>query len=376
METKRVQKTGLSAETNVAADPRDVRAPTRPLHTRRQVLRLFATIGALPVLPRFARAGVGTTAGTATSWATGGTASMTDKATYPDPFTGVVDSCALVAITTQGPCTTEDDLLREDVSEGWTGLPVRLALRVVDTSCNPLSGATVKIWHTNLEGSYSGQTPNNGMCLKDQSYASQNFHRGIQTTDADGTVFFDTCFPGWYRGRAIHIHFQVKDDTRSYRVSQLFFPEDVTQDIFATHPEYSPYGQPDTVFATDGIIAAIPTAERDRHILTVARMTDGAMLASKTVTVVDQVPVGTASVTPTASATALPSGSATVSPTHCIGDCDGGGSVSIDELIRGVNMSLADSQASSCAAFDVDGSGAVTIEELIQAVNAALNGCG
>src|SRR5262245_18487814 len=376
MERQRLRKTGLSAETNGAPDFGHVGRPVRPRHTRRQVLRLFAAIGALPVLPRLARAGVGTTAGTATSWATGGTASMTDKATYPDPFTGVADSCALVATTTQGPCTTEDDLLREDVSEGWTGLPVRLALRVVDSSCNPLPGATVKIWHTNLEGSYSGQTPNNGMCLKDQAYASQNFHRGIQITDADGTVFFDTCFPGWYRGRAIHIHFQVKDDTRSYRVSQLFFPEDVTQDIFATHPEYSPYGQPDTGFATDGIVAAIPTAERDRLILTVARMTDGAMLASKTVTVVDQVSVATASVTPTQTNTPLPSGSATVRPPDCVGDCDGGGSVSIDELIRGVNMSLGDSQVSACAAFDVDGSGTVSIEELIQAVNAALNGCG
>ena len=334
---------------------------------------MCAGVVAVPLLPRWARAAV---AGAAAEWASGGTAAMTDKATYPDPFTEAATACVLVATTTAGPCTTEDELVRADVSEGWTGLPVRLALRVVDAACNPVVGATVKIWHTNVEGSYSGQTPNNGFCLKDQAYASQPFFRGNQVTASDGTVFFDTCFPGWYRGRAIHIHFQVKNGSQSYRISQLFFAEDVTTDIFANHPEYQGYGQPDTTFANDGIVAAIPAAERDRHILTVARMSDGAMLASKTVTVVAQAPA-TPTPTPTESTTA--SATATpipATPAACTGDCDGGGNVTVDELVRGVGMSLGEAETSSCAAFDADGSGAVTIDELIAAVNAALNGCG
>ena len=330
-------------------------------------------------MPLFARRtrGVGGAAGAATEWATGGTASMVDKATYPDPFTSAAESCALVTATTRGPCTTEDELLREDVAEGWTGLPVRLGIRVVDTSCNPLAAVKVEIWHTNLEGSYSGQTPNNNLCLQQQSYASQNFFRGIQVTDDDGTVFFDTCFPGWYPGRAVHIHFQVSDDSRSYRVSQLFFPEDVTQDIFANHGEYAGFGQPDTVFATDNVFAAVPIAQRDRHILTSARMTDGAMLASKTVTVV----AGTTSTpTPTESVTSSPTASPTISPTSsvpvaCVGDCNDGGSVSVDELVRGVNITLGTSDVSSCASFDVDSSNSVTVDELVQAVNAVLRGC-
>jgi hypothetical protein len=112
------------------------------LASRRQVLALVAGVAVMPLLPRLARAAV-LSAGTAETWATGGTKSMTDKATYPDPFTDAPDSCLLVAATTEGPCTTTSELLREDVSEGWTGLPVRLALRVVDESCNPLAGATV-----------------------------------------------------------------------------------------------------------------------------------------------------------------------------------------------------------------------------------------
>lgn len=155
---------------------------------RRDVLRLLTGASlAVPLLPLF---GCGTEGeslpdagdgdSTPGSWAAGGTAAMTDKASYPSPFTGALSSCMIVASTTEGPCTTQTDLLREDVSEGWTGLPVRFALQVVDASCNPLVGATVKIWHTNLEGSYSGATPNNNMCLEQQAYSTQDFFRGTQ----------------------------------------------------------------------------------------------------------------------------------------------------------------------------------------------------
>lgn len=274
------------------------------LPNRREMLRWIAGAGALPFIPLLGCAGkeLDYTSDASTSdanddpadsgmllagdWASGGTAAIKAKASYPDPFTGALTACAIVASTTEGPCTTESDLAREDISDGQLGLPVRLALKVVDDACEPIGGATVKIWHTNLEGSYSGQTPNNNMCLKQQSYASQDFFRGVQTTSAAGTVFFDTCFPGWYRGRAVHIHFQVKTGSTTYRVSQLFFPEDVTQAIFASHSDYASYGQPDTTFSNDNIMARIAAAERDRHILTVTRMTDGVMLASKVVSVV------------------------------------------------------------------------------------------
>jgi protocatechuate 3,4-dioxygenase beta subunit len=209
---------------------------------------------------------------------------MTRKGSYPNPF-GTATTCAMIDAVTEGPCTTQTSVDREDVSEGWTGLPVRLAIRIVDTSCGPVTGATVKIWHTNLAGSYSGVTPNPQMCLTDQSYSTANFFRGTRTTDADGIVYFDTCFPGWYRGRAVHIHFQVTSGSTTYKVSQLFFPEDLTQAIFASHPEYTQYGQPDTTFANDMVMSGIPTADRTRNVVEYARMTDGAMLASKTVTV-------------------------------------------------------------------------------------------
>ncbi len=218
-------------------------------------------------------------------WAEGGTAAMSGKADYPDPFEGAPTDCVLVERTTAGPCTTESPAEREDVSEGWTGLPLRLALRVVDGDCAPLVGVSVNIWHTNVEGSYSGETPSNGFCLLTQSYNTQNFFRGVQTTDARGVVYFDTCYPGWYPGRAIHIHFQVHEGAQSFRVSQLFFPEALTEEVFSEHPAYQPFGQPDTVFSNDGVIRPISSADRARLLMDVERMPDGTMLASKVVTV-------------------------------------------------------------------------------------------
>jgi protocatechuate 3,4-dioxygenase beta subunit len=122
------------------------------------------------------------------------------------------------------------------------------------------------------------------MCHRQPADIGQHFMRGVQTTDAAGTVLFDTCFPGWYRGRVVHIHFQVERGAAASRISQLFFPEAVTSAIFASHIDYWPYGQPDTGLATDSVLAAVPPAERHRHMLTIARMSDGAMLASQVVT--------------------------------------------------------------------------------------------
>lgn len=267
--------------------------PTAMPH-RRDVLRQLACgIAAVPLISacgsnsgaRPDAPGGSSDAVSGSEWATGGTASMTGKASYPDPFATAATTCAVVASTTAGPCTTATDLVREDVSEGLLGIPVRLGLRIVDASCNPLVGATVRIWHTNREGSYSGQTPSNGFCLKDSAYAAQDFMRGVQTTDANGVVYFDTCYPGWYPGRAIHIHFQVTMGGTTTRVSQLFFPEELTTAIFASHPEYKGYGQPNTTNTSDGIFGAIASAERSKLLVEVAKMSDGAMLASKTVTV-------------------------------------------------------------------------------------------
>lgn len=215
-------------------------------------------------------------------WARGGTAAMVDRATYPDPHSTALPACAHFVPTTAGPCTTTRQIERADLSEGAAGLPVRLSLRVVDSACAPRAGVTVAIWHAIVAGSYTGQTPNNAFCVLDSALATSDEGRGFQVTDTNGVVAFDTCFPGWYPGRAIHFHFAVRDGDTTLGVSQLFFPEDLTRGIFASHPDYSPFGQPDTPWSLDGVIRGMPAPDRPRHTLDIARMTDGAMLASKT----------------------------------------------------------------------------------------------
>jgi protocatechuate 3,4-dioxygenase beta subunit len=202
---------------------------------------------------------------------------MTGKASYPNPFTAIPAACALAVTVTEGPCTEAADQVREDISEGYTGLPMRLALRVLDASCTPLANAKVKIWHTQINGSYSGNTPNTNMCLKDGADTAKHYFRGVQTSNSDGVVYFDSCFPGWYRGRTVHIHFTVTVNGKS-TTSQLVFDDTLVTSIFASHPEYSAYGQPDTQNATDNVVGG---QDVSKFVLTTAQMTDGAMLASK-----------------------------------------------------------------------------------------------
>jgi hypothetical protein len=60
---------------------------------------------------------------------------------------------------------------------------------------------------------------------------------------------------------------------------------------------------------------------------------------------------------------------------HCLGDCSGNNSVSVDELIKGVNIALGNLPLGSCPSFDRDDSREVTVDELIRAVSNALSGC-
>ncbi len=208
-------------------------------------------------------------------WASGGTKSM--KGNYGDPFLTPATVCVLARRATAGPCTEEADRFRKDISEGFTGLPMRLALRVVDEACNPLVGANVKVWQTHVGGGYSGDTPNNASCLKKESDAAVHCFRGVQTTDANGRVDFDSCFPGWYPGRAIHVHYTVSTGNSAY-TSQLVFNQALVDEIFASHPEYKGFGMPDTPNATDAFVGGPALAT---FVLDTSQMGDGALLASK-----------------------------------------------------------------------------------------------
>ncbi len=217
--------------------------------------------------------------GSTVAWARGGTAAMTGN--YADPFGAMAGACSLAVAVTAGPCTEAADQVRQDISEGYLGLPMRLAFKIVNQACAPIAGAKVKIWHTQLNGSYSGATPNPQMCLKDQADSVKHYFRGVQTSDANGRVDFNSCFPGWYRGRAIHVHLEVSLNGRS-SVTQIGFDQALIMELFTTHPDYQMFGQPDTPNATDMVLggANLPT-----FIAQTSRLPDGALMAAKQIAV-------------------------------------------------------------------------------------------
>jgi protocatechuate 3,4-dioxygenase beta subunit len=239
-----------------------------------------------------ANAGAGTTSQTAAEdvatsgvWATGGTAAMAALASYPNPFQAAPDpACTPTCSMILGPCHDDQAPDREDISEGEPGLPMRFGLRVVDDECTPVSGADVDIWHTDAAGIYSSETSDSpDFCTGDNPVAlAKRFFRGHQITDENGVAWFNSCFPGWYAVRAIHIHVTVRRSGRngdSYLTTQLAFLRSLVDDVCTTHPDYQQRGLPAVTNTTDGVF---PSEGYERYAVETQRMSDGALLAWKT----------------------------------------------------------------------------------------------
>jgi protocatechuate 3,4-dioxygenase beta subunit len=230
-------------------------------------------------------AGTAGASGSSTAWAAGGTAAMTALASYRNPFEEVDATCSVTCQTTEGPCHDDQAPEREDVSEGQVGLPLRFGLRILDDKCQPISDADVDVWHCDVRGVYSSMTADNPQfCTGDDAPAlAARYFRGHRMTGADGVAWFSTCFPGWYSSRAIHVHFTVRRSSRTgseYVTSQLGFASALIQEICGSHPDYAGHGQPDTANTSDTVF---PAATIDDYLFETERMSDGSMLAWKTI---------------------------------------------------------------------------------------------
>ena len=160
--------------------------------------------------------------------------------------------CVVSPQQTEGPFFVNARLNRSDIRpdpvDGSTkpGVPLRLLLTVRQVSgraCAPLSGATVDLWQCDALGAYSDGR-------------GQQFLRGYQVTDADGRVEFLTIYPGWYGGRAVHLHVKIRtgptSDLGYGLTSQLYFAESLTNQVHAQAP-YAARGRRDTTNSDDGI---------------------------------------------------------------------------------------------------------------------------
>jgi protocatechuate 3,4-dioxygenase beta subunit len=146
--------------------------------------------------------------------------------------------CLLTPQSIEGPYYLDPRLVRAQIAESRTGVPLRIDLRVINgATCKPGERARVDIWHADAQGIYSGYEGQSDK--EDLSTVGQTFLRGTQFTDSEGAVSFNTIYPGWYVGRATHIHFKVLLDARNVLTGQMYFPDAVNEFIYANIPAYA-----------------------------------------------------------------------------------------------------------------------------------------
>jgi protocatechuate 3,4-dioxygenase beta subunit len=186
---------------------------------------------------------------------------------------GTTAACVLTPEETKGPYYLDYELVRRDITEGYPGVPLTLRLTVIDTStCAPPPGAALDVWHCNAIGEYSGYTSlgiggaggGSGSTPTATPSATPTgsppagsgtvsptdnltFLRGVQLTDHHGVATFQTVYPGWYTGRAIHIHVEVHIGghvTRAAKYAgghvshtgQLYFTEIISAEVAKLEP--------------------------------------------------------------------------------------------------------------------------------------------
>lgn len=170
--------------------------------------------------------------------------------------------CTLTPEQMEGPYYLDLARVREDITEGKPGVPLRLTLRILgaSASCTPIAGAAVDVWHCDALGIYSGYegavvAPTHVPPVNDKT-----FLRGTQLTGADGRVQFRTIYPGWYTGRTTHIHLKVRVGTKG-ATTQFYFPEDVTTSVYRRAP-YSQHPNPDTSNSTDAALKNVSARQQ------------------------------------------------------------------------------------------------------------------
>ena len=221
--------------------------------TRREVLALMGvvSVGAVAV----ACAPGSAASGAASAGVSGGAGATAIATATAVAVAGSLPSCVVVPELTEGPYYVNENLDRSDIridtSDGSTSEGAVLTLdwvvsQVDGNACIPLEGVVVDVWHCDAAGNYSDVGGEQG----------HDYLRGYQHTDASGKARIVTIYPGWYQGRAVHIHFKIRTEANAASgfefTSQLFFDDAFSASVYATGV-YAAKGQQDVKNANDQI---------------------------------------------------------------------------------------------------------------------------
>jgi protocatechuate 3,4-dioxygenase beta subunit len=167
-------------------------------------------------------------------------------------------ACQNAPTETAGPFPTHtpSSLVMPDIRSDRTGIDMTINITIQNTnnSCASLQGAIVDIWHCDREGNYSEYGGPGTM--QSTNYTTVHFLRGRQTSNAAGVVSFLTKFPGWYNGRATHIHVHVYNASgTSLMITQIAFPEGANSAVALVNATagYKPLTAQYTYNATDNV---------------------------------------------------------------------------------------------------------------------------
>ena len=148
-------------------------------------------------------------------------------------------ACTLTPEQEEGPFYVALNRIRSNIVGSRTGVPLLLRITLIDAStCKPLKGAAVDIWQADAVGHYSDEAR--------EGTLGQTWLRGVQLTDSSGLARFTTIYPGFYSGRAPHIHVKVHvgGSHTSSRYSgghvshngQIFFPDALSTKVYRSSP--------------------------------------------------------------------------------------------------------------------------------------------
>ncbi|MEP6589725.1 MAG: intradiol ring-cleavage dioxygenase [Gemmatimonadota bacterium] len=191
-----------------------------------------------------------------------------------------IGPCVVRPAQEEGPYFVDERLNRSDIRRDPTtrvvsaGVPLLLTFRVSALSrghCAALVGADVDIWHCDALGVYSDEVdPRAGFDAR-----GKQFLRGFQRTNGAGSARFTTIYPGWYSGRAVHIHFKIRHATaaggHSDFTSQLYFNDTLSDRVHAKAP-YAQQGKGRLPNASDDIFRE---QQGDRLVLNTTRRGGG-----------------------------------------------------------------------------------------------------